>query len=157
MHDSFRRMWHHVFIGHLVSGMAQKYSQHGSFATRVEGRLIISDVNGPWNVELVRSWGREAHALAVGLSGPHVGIAVLHGSVMCPPDAFALMREMIAYAIAHLDLIGNCVAADATVEGASLLEPLYANFYDPGTPHRFFSDLDECKSWAAQLLAAKGY
>lgn len=139
--------------------MTRGFSQHGDFTARVEGRLIISEVTGPWNLELVRSWGRVVDPLARELSatGPHVGIAVLHGSVMCPPDAFALMREMIAYGIAHLGLVGNCLVADATVEGASLLEPMYANFYDPGTPHRFFSDLDECKAWASELLAAKGF
>ena len=54
---------------------------HGDFSWYVEGRLLITDVTGPWNKELVESWAATLHpsALALSRTGPHVGIAHIHG------------------------------------------------------------------------------
>jgi hypothetical protein len=139
--------------------MAISFQPHGEFTARVEGRIIISEVVGPWNKELVDQWAAALHVVAKQLcaTGPHVGIAVLHGSMMCPPDAFTAMRQAISYAAAKLDCIGNILVAEASVEGRALLLPVYAQLYGEGVPQRFFYDIDSAKAWALTLLAERGY
>ena len=139
--------------------MNHSFQPHGEFKVRLDGRIIISEVAGPWNVEAVGNWCREVHVLAkqLALTGPHVGIAVMRESMLCPPDALAAMREAISYATAKLQCVGNGVVADAAVEGRDLLRGTYARNYEGSAPHRFFYDLDSAKLWALSLLAARGY
>jgi hypothetical protein len=64
--------------------MTSPSRQHGEFACHVDGRLIVSDVVGPWNLELVQAWAAELHRHASLMTpGPHVGIAIVHGSILC--------------------------------------------------------------------------
>ena len=137
--------------------MATGFLAHGDFTAQVEGRLIISEVNGPWNLELVVSWCDALYPVARALSagGPHVGIAVIHHSLMCPPDAFAYLRRAITYSARHLGCIGNCIVHAPEVDGASLMEAMYMPVYQNLTPHLFCDSLDQARSWGLQLLAAK--
>lgn len=135
--------------------MAPRFRAHGEFSTRVEGRLVISEVTGPWNIELVRECTAELHAMALPLaaSGPHVGVAVIHGSILCPPDAFALLAGSIRYAARRLGCIGNCIVAGPQVEGRDLMQAQYAQIYVGLTPYGRFDDLDSARAWAFDLLA----
>ncbi len=96
-------------------------------------------------------------AKKLSLTGPHVGIAVMRGSMLCPPDALEAMREAVSYATAKLQCAGNGVVAGASVEGRDLLKGTYAKIYESSAPHRFFYDLDSAKLWAFSLLASRGY
>ena len=139
--------------------MQTTFQAHGEFKVRLDGRIIISEVVGPWNREAVGNWCREVHVVAktLALTGPHVGIAVMRESMLCPPDALAAMREALSYATAKLQCVGNGVVADASVEGRALLQGTYAKNYEGSAPHRFFFDLDSAKLWALSLLASHGY
>jgi hypothetical protein len=138
--------------------MVAPFQPHGAFKVRLDGRIIVSDVTGPWNREAVRDWVREIHKVAVVLnaSGPHVGLALVRESLLCPPDALAAMGQAIAYATANLQCVGNGIVADATVEGRELLQGTYARIYEGTAPHRFFHDIEGAKLWALQLLAQHG-
>jgi hypothetical protein len=139
--------------------MASSYAQHGDFTAQLEGRLIISEVNGPWNLELAMNWSKTLHPVAMELArgGPHVGIAVIRHSLMCPPDAFDYLRKAIIYSAQHLDCIGNCIVHAPDIDGASLIGAMYQPVYKNLTPHLFCDNLDQAKAWGLQLLAAKGF
>jgi hypothetical protein len=135
------------------------FRQHGEFTALVEGRLVISEVSGPWNRELVVNWCKFIYPVAKQLAagGPHVGIAVVHHSLMCPPDAFDYLRDAISYSARQLGCIGNCIVHAPDVEGAALIGAMYQPLYDNLTPHLFCDSLDQAKAWGRALLAAKGY
>ena len=139
--------------------MHPTFQAHGEFTVHLDGRIIMSHVCGPWNREAVGNWCREIDVFArkLAVTGPHVGIAVMRGSMLCPPDALAAMREALSYATAKLQCVGNGVVADAGVEGRDMLQGTYARNYEGSAPHRFFYDLDSAKLWALSLLAAHGY
>ncbi|MES2320271.1 MAG: hypothetical protein V4631_22565 [Pseudomonadota bacterium] len=139
--------------------MVTRFAPHGEFTIRIEGRILISDVVGPWNRELVINWGKQAlkHAKPLGASGPYVGMSIVHGSLLCPPDAFAALRVSLTYGNTHLGCIGNVLVADAKVEGRSLLLPMYEQLYDDSTPHFICLDIDSARDWALARLAEKGY
>lgn len=138
--------------------MAPRFRAHGEFSTRVEGRLVISEVTGPWNIELVRACMAELHAKALPLAatGPHVGVGIVHGSILCPPDAFALLASAIGYAARRLNCIGNCIVAGPEVEGRALMQAQYAHIYAGLTPYCRFDELGSARLWALELLAAHG-
>ena len=139
--------------------MVTRFQPHGEFTTTVDGRLIVSDVLGPWNRELVDKWAAEIYVLVtqMRLSGPHVGLAVLRGSMLCTPDALVAMEQALRYGTAKGGCIGNAVAIDAGVEGRALMLATFDKLYDERAPHRFFYDFDSARAWALSLLAAQGY
>jgi hypothetical protein len=138
--------------------MLASFQPHGEFTVRLDGRIIVSEVLGPWNREAVLNWVREVHVLAkmLATTGPHVGLAVVRGSLLCPPDALEAMREALTYATSKLQCVGNGIVADASVEGRDLLLGTYARIYEDSAPHRFFHEYDSAKLWALQLLAQRG-
>ena len=137
--------------------MAFQFAPHGQFRTWREGRLIFSDVVGPWNIELVDQCARElhGHALALG-GGPHVGLAIVRGSLLCPPDAFEALRRMIVYGAVHLQCLGNVIVAGPEVEGRRLMRPLYEGLYNGRTAHCLADDEASGRAWALALLAQHG-
>jgi len=135
--------------------MASPFAAHGQFRTWVEGRVIFSEVLGPWNRELVHECVREldAHARLLAPDGPHVGVAVVRGSMLCPPDAFAALRQAIVYSATRLHCIGNALVAAPDVEGRALVWPMYERMYAGVSEYRLADDIDSARAWALALLA----
>ncbi len=135
-------------------GFSKIFVPHGRFVAYVDDRLVISEVTGPWNRELIDAWAQALHPLAKAAcaDGPHVGIAVIHGSLLCPPDALEGLRKVVAYSVRHLDNIGHAIVADSGVEGRGLLAQTFAKIYDGLVPYRLFDDLPAAKQWGQDLL-----
>lgn len=127
---------------------------HGQFKAYAEDRLVISEVTGPWNKELVYVWAQALHPLAKALStdGPHVGIAIIHGSILCPPDALEALRKVVLYSVQRLDNVAHAIVADASVEGRRLLANTFARVYEGVVPYQLFEDLPSAKAWGNALL-----
>lgn len=138
--------------------MATRFEPHGQFRIWVEGRIICSDVLGPWNLELVQQClaSLDAHARVLAASGPHVGLAIVRGSILCPPDAFTALHQGIRYSAAHYRCIGNVVVGGPEVEGWTLLRPMYERMYSAISPYYMADDVDSGRQWALALLAQAG-
>lgn len=138
--------------------MSSAFRPHGKFATRVDGRLIISEVTGPWNKELVQYWGRRClpEATLVAAGGPWVGIAIIHESMLCPPDALAVLRRIAAHSASALQCAAHVIVAGPEVDGRDFLEPIFARVYEGLVEHAIFYTFDEARAWSLALLAARG-
>jgi hypothetical protein len=134
--------------------MTTPFRQHGKHHSYVEGRLIITEVTGPWNKELVDNWAKSVYPMAkqLSLDGPHIGIAIVEKSLMCPPDAYEALRQTVIFAATKLQCIGQIIVADKTVEGRNVLQTTFGHLYDGYTAHKFCYDLDEAKAYALELL-----
>jgi hypothetical protein len=137
--------------------MSSSFRPHGRFATHVEGQLMISEITGPWNKELVEFWGQRSLAEAQRLSaiGPYVGIAVIRESMLCPPDAMESLRRIVRFSATRLHCIAHVIVADASVDGRDFLEPVFARIYEGVVGHAIFYTLDEARAWSLALLAAQ--
>ena len=135
------------------------FQPHGAFKTRVDGRILVSDLHGPWNLELVDNWMAEAHPMVreLAATGPHVHITIVTGSLLCPPDALDRLAAVIVYTTAKMNCIANIVVAADGVEGRALFEPMYSRIYEGSPPHALFLDYESAKAWALELLAEKGF
>ena len=130
------------------------FAPHGQFDAYVDGRIVISEVTGPWNKELIDEWALAVYPLAktVSADGPHAGIAIIHGSLLCPPDALEELRKAVLYSAQHLDNVGHAIVADASVEGRNLLARTFAELYTGVVPYRMFDALLPAKEWINTLL-----
>jgi hypothetical protein len=137
--------------------MNSAFRPHGTFSTHVEGRLMVSEITGPWNKELVEYWGRHCYPQARLLSdaGPYVGIAVIRESMLCPPDAMEALRKIVRYSATRLHCIAHVIVADASVDGRDFLEPVFARIYAGVVEHAIFYGLDEARAWSLALLGAR--
>jgi hypothetical protein len=136
-----------------------KFQPHGEYKLRLEGRVLISELVGPWNLELVDTWMKAAHPMVKELAatGPHVHMTIVTGSLLCPPEALDRLAEVIVYTTAKMQCIGNPVVAAASVEGRALFEPMYARIYDGSPPRGLFLDYESAMAWSRELLAEKGF
>jgi hypothetical protein len=139
--------------------MSQKFRTHGEFSCYCEGQVLVTEVTGPWNRELVEEWGQFIYpdALVLSARGPYVGIAHIHRSMLCPPDALAALSKLVHYASKHLRCICNVVVVAPDVEGRNFVEPSFVKVYGDTVPYKFFYELEEAKAWSQALLAEHGY
>ena len=135
------------------------FEPHGEYKLRLEGRVLVSELLGPWNLELVDTWMKAAHPMVKELAatGPHVHMTIVTGSLLCTPAALDRLAAVIVYTTAKMQCIGNPVVAAANVEGRALFEQMYARIYDGSPPRGLFLDYASAKAWSLELLAEKGF
>ncbi len=131
------------------------FRAHGKFFSRVEGRLMISEVTGPWNKELVEEWALGSNPVAKSL-GMHIGIAVIHGSMLCTPEALLVLRRAAEHAAKALSCVAHVIVADKSVEGRDFVESSFIRTYRGVLPLAIFYTLDEAREWSLAQLAANG-
>lgn len=143
-----------------IGALAAKYRSHktmktlfrppGRFKIWTEGQLLLTEVTGPWNRELVDHWAKQALQLAGTFSPdrPYVAITTVFVSILCPADALERIKQAIDFSQHELPCIANIIVADASVEGRELVKETYARIGLPG----FFEDLESAKNWAKQAL-----
>ena len=135
------------------------FQTHGHFHTHLDGRLVVSNITGPWNKELVASWARQCYPAVKTLaaSGPYVGIAVIHESMLCPPDAMRTLRNVVARSASELNCIGHLVVADSTVEGRALVKGNFIEVYQGLVDYGFFDNFDAARAHGLRLLRDAGF
>lgn len=137
--------------------MNSPFRPHGKFTSLVEGQLLVSEISGPWNRELVQQWALDCRAPARTLSdmGPYVGIAVIRESMLCPPDALESLRLVAEISATRLGCIAHVIVADAGVEGRDFLAPTFARLYQGLVAHQIFYTLEDARAWSLALLAER--
>ena len=132
-----------------------QFQAHGKFTLRVEGRLLITEVCGPWNVELVELWAKESRDLVKYLSarGKWASLAIVKQSLLSTPDAMAILGEVMSYAVKEANMVASAKVRTEDVEGFGLVEPLFHNMYKNLCPFNFFTDTSAASDWLEQFIA----
>jgi hypothetical protein len=138
--------------------MNPKFRVHGAFNIHLEGALLVSEVTGPWNMELIEAWGTEALRLLGTRPAPDplVAITTVHESILCTAEALQALRNMAIYAARHMQCLGVAMIAAPGIEGRALLGPTYRRIYEGVSPFDIFTDFDSGQAWALELLAKQG-
>jgi hypothetical protein len=136
-----------------------KFTPHGEYKLRLEGRILVSELVGPWNLELVDTWMKAAHPIVKQLAatGPHVHMTIVTGSLLCTPESLDRLAQVIVYTTAKMRCVGNPVVAAANVEGRALFELMYARIYDGSPPRGLFYDYASAREWSMAILAEHGF
>lgn len=139
--------------------MSIQFRIHGEFKSHVDGQVVVTEVTGPWNKELVEAWSAFMYPIALEVSarGPYVGVALIRGSMLCPPDALESLRRAANYAAKHLKCLCHVVVVGPEVEGRGFVEPSFVQIYRDNIPYKFFYDIDEAMAWSHELLRLHGH
>jgi hypothetical protein len=133
---------------------------HGEFKSQFfpDERLVISEITGPWNVELVQAWGKSIEPLFDQLDpkAANGAIAHHHVSILNTPQAVDLHRAIIKKGVNRYGLVAIASVVAPGVEGASLAEKLLANVYSGVVEHQIFSCPEEARVWMKAKLAPQG-
>ncbi len=130
------------------------FRPHGKFRVWIEGQLLITELTGPWNRELIEYWAAQALPLASQFSAvhPYIAITIVHESILCPADAIDRIARAIQFSRSQLHCIENVIVAADNVDGKDLLKSTYHRI---GLQH-FFNDFDSAKHWAEQAIIQHG-
>ena len=127
-------------------------AMHGFFEVSVEGRILISRVTGPWNLEAVEAYSEEVNRKIKQLIGQPWGVlAIVSGEPIHTPESMQEMTDTIRF---HRSL-GRCATAlvFVDVEGVHLMKTMLAPMYiDSKEPYYFADDEASARSWLIEQL-----
>ena len=126
---------------------------HGSLDVQVDGRLLILEGTGPWNLESLYDSGKVAAPLVKPLHGkPWGAVVTIYGEPIYVPEAAEALTEVV-----RQDRTNGRVATALIVDKCS--SPRFAKthigqiYQKAGEPYRCFSDFAEAKNWVLQQVA----
>lgn len=130
------------------------FPAHGTANITCTNQIIIANIEGPWNLELIELYRREMKPTIdqLTLKGPWGLIVNIHRSAICPPDAIDLIKQGVKADVTHNRRISTCYVIQSDVEGRRLMDPIWRSIYVDIMPFEIFTTLDEAMSWTRQQL-----
>ena len=134
------------------------FPAHGSASYRIEGRLLVADIDGPWNLELIQQYhlGMRPFIEQLAKDGPWALVIAIHRAAACPPDALDLIRKG---AIAQSQTSGRVCAAYVIapgVPGHRIMDRYWRSIYAGVHSFEIFEELDAAILWSSENVAAAG-
>ncbi len=127
---------------------------HGDFSLRIDGRVLVTEVRGPWNAELIHLWAKaalhpseEMHKL-----GAWGGIAIITESMLSTPEALEQLAKVVRYGVQNLGCIAQVVVAAPDVLGRGIVEAGFVRIYEGLCAYNFFDDYASAKAWLDALI-----
>lgn len=134
--------------------MPQLFQAHGNFLLYRDGSILVTEVIGPWNVELIKAWAKAAipYSLEMQAIGTWGAIAIITESMLCPPAALQALRKNVAFSVQHLGCVSHSIVATADVAGRGVIEPAFQRVYEGLCASDFFYDYESAKQWTHNLI-----
>ncbi len=133
------------------------FSAHGEFSLRQDGRLLIAELTGPWNIELVDRYRIEVAPFVARLApdGPWGQIAICHRSVLAPQDALKALTDGARVLAERHHRVAMAYVLPPEVEGHGIMESVFARMYAGFQSVACFETLAPAREWTlAQIKAA---
>jgi len=132
-----------------------EFSKHGAFTLSVDGRLLVVEVEGPWNLELIRSYGEETGPIAEAMArtGPWVLISIAKRSALFTPEAIEALRQTAITHVRRMGRIATVYVVDPTVEGYHLVDAIFESVYRGVCEVAVFETRAEAEAWAYEQLS----
>lgn len=131
------------------------FDPHGERLNRIEGRILISTFQGPFNVELLRMSGAAALALRRSLmeTGPWGYVENIERNAIATPEAIAEMKRANEDPMRNRNRIAAAVVIPNGVEGGRVAESIYTKVWrDVAHPFRVFDTFAEARDWIAAQI-----
>lgn len=135
------------------------FPPHGRVQWHIDGQLLRSEVEGPFNKELAQLVGPILHRAFTQLTaqGPCAEVVVVRGSAMAGPEVLAALAQGLRQLVqAGLAPRGTAFVIAPAVEGSHVMPALLAQSYaDAGWPaFQVFETVEAAHTWLLGLLAA---
>ncbi len=134
--------------------MAPLFPSHGKYSLYRDGQVLVTEVVGPWNLELVQEWARSAIPFSIEMheDGPWAGIAIMSESMLATPEAMDALRKVVAASVEQFNCIAHIVVASPGVAGKGIVEGAFKKVYEGLCLSGFFDDYASAKAWAVQQI-----
>ena len=134
--------------------MPQPFQAHGKFSLYRDGNILVTEVIGPWNAELIKAWAKAAipYSLEMQAIGVWGAVAIITESMLCSPDALQALRKNVAYSVQRLGCISHVIVATADVAGRGVVEPAFQKVYEGLCASNFFYDYESAQQWTQSLI-----
>lgn len=134
--------------------MAPLFPSHGKYSIYRDGSILVTEVVGPWNIELVQEWAKAAIPFCIEMhqAGPWVAVAIASQSMLATPEAMAALRKIVQISVEQFDCRAHVVVASPEVDGRGVVEGAFEKAYEGLCASAFFDDYASAKTWALKLL-----
>lgn len=133
-----------------------EFRAHGELSARELGQVLLVDVVGPWNLELIQAYHAAIDPRAERLAerGPWALIVEIRGAALCPFDAIEAIRRGARQQAGQGRRTCTAYVIAPEVEGARLTAPLWRGIYDGVMPFEIFETREPALRWVRRLLGA---
>jgi hypothetical protein len=130
------------------------FPPHGELAFYRDGRILVANVRGPWNLELVYRWAKDIRPYASELAQGGVWgcICIIEVSILSTPEAMQVLQKVVEGAVKNFQFGAQAIAAASTVTGRGFVEDSFRHMYDGLCLFEFFEDYQAAKFWLAEKL-----
>lgn len=131
------------------------FRTHGSVAVTEEGQILISQIVGPWNAELIGEYQKAmaAHVPALAARGPWGLIIEISGAALCPPDAIERIRIGAHEHARNWQRACTCYVIGPEVEGYRITDRIWRDIYAGVMPFEIVESSEAALRWTRQQLA----
>ena len=131
-----------------------EFSVHGSLKIEMSGQVIIAQVGGPWNLELIRLFRNMITPYINQISEQGEWGLIVHvtDSAMCPPDALSLIKKGADIDISNTKRVCTSYVISPDTEGYNLMLPIWYDIYTGKIPFEIFDTIDQAINWVNDHL-----
>ncbi len=128
---------------------------HGSIAMHHHDQILYSEIEGPWNLELIEHYRERATSMACELAahGAWAAIIEIRGEAICPLDALEAIRQGV-HVFAARGRVCTAYVIAPDVKGAAVSAPIWRSIYAGVMPFEIFDTRDAAVAWCRRQLAA---
>ena len=140
---------HHSGWTTLMTTRTMIFPAHGDFKAHIAGNTVISEVQGPWNMQLLQDWAVAVTPLysQLGQIGVCAGISIHTNSVLTQPECITHHRALTEFAVEHYNFAACASVITADVEGSKLAKTLLSPIFAGIVPYEVFPDLNSAQKW----------
>lgn len=135
--------------------MHKQFEAHGTWNIDSDGRVLMIEGTGPWNLESLQQSARQVEPFIQRLRGkPWAAMVILHGECIYVPAAGEKLAEILRDEtalgrVATALLVNDCFSPNFAKEHIS-------HIYDQGDhPYAFFDDIDLARRWIEAHINAE--
>lgn len=130
------------------------FSAHGAVSFAQQGQILIADIQGPWNLELIELYKEmmAPYVQDLAVKGAWGLIIEIHNEASCPPDAVEGIRRGVIDQAASWHRVCTAYVIAPDVAGHHLMDRIWRGIYRGIIPCEIFEQREHALAWVNQIL-----
>lgn len=129
-----------------------RFIPHGEVCVHREGRILILEGHGPWNVEALQHSTDKAQPILQELSGSPWGVmASIYGEPIHVPDAEAHLIQLVKKDIEN-GRVGTALIVEKSNSPSFASQHFSSIYHRAGDNVEVFNDTDAAKRWLMKTI-----
>lgn len=130
------------------------FSVHGAVSFAQQGQILIADIQGPWNMELIELYKEKAAPYVQELSAKGAwGLIIdIRNEASCPQDAVEGIRRGVIEQAANWHRVCTAYVIAPDVVGYHIMDRVWRGVYKDIIPFDIFEKREQALAWVGQIL-----